>query len=432
MAEDVVAEGGRVVYCGPSHVGRLRHAMKSGQIPPFRNAQFILSGGMPIWHPSVFHADLASAKHVVMVAGDFRFGNQIMSDPDRINIDDPSNTFMQARNIDRGLITPDNDKFLFEFALAQLRRIVDKAEGRMRIIFWDLFGREVFNRHAGRYLESGVYRHPIWNLDEVEARFPEHAAGLSRIIHERDLRSLYVDQNCHPSLKGFRFMTALAHGTPPEAALAQARALDGHLADGLYAGAGPCVIFGRSVFVSFLKDLLADGAAAVPPGWRITDDEGEVDRALAQGVKVVEVSALSPRTGMPPDRWAYNVQRALAKSRRRREHANFQIVFWEAWVREVLARRGGARSPDVASQDPSQSYAAIEAAFEGAAVRLSELPEDVPLGCVELNVKRNPTQLGLFVLSRLVENRRVSARDLKSYRDVVFSHFKQAYPQSQP
>ncbi|MBF0817689.1 hypothetical protein E4U02_14880 [Microbacterium paludicola] len=150
-----------VVLAGPSHVTRLRFAIDQGETaPPRREVVFHDRPGESVASPFFQEpAVVEGAEDVVLMVGDFRFGNRRLVDdrqPGAYN------------GIEKDLISRANDRALYADSLAALDRIVEQKPS-IRLLFWCLAGRELQNRLEGRYMSGGEYRHPVWNLADVES-----------------------------------------------------------------------------------------------------------------------------------------------------------------------------------------------------------------------------------------------------------------------
>lgn len=251
---------------GPSHAIRWNWHVRDGVVKcdlPSENIQGL--GGAPIWSKRMF--DIAS-KHVskggtlLVMVGDFRFGNAIALAPEK-----NAGTLFQDGflGIDATALTPEIDRKMLARGLAGVQSWVNSFGPKARFIFWDLFGRQVFDRLAGRHIAEGRYQHPVFNYAETVAQFAKAdivdlAPLLRQPIHE--VRRLFIDQSCHPSQIGYVFLNeVLCKGRDVQTAYRNAVS---EIETALLALArkvatvkgGPVLITGRSVWLETLAGYM--------------------------------------------------------------------------------------------------------------------------------------------------------------------------------
>lgn len=146
--------------------------------------------------------------HILMVP-DFRFGNGIELDAAAASGPVQQDGFL---GITPTALTTEIDRRMLERGIATLRIWNERFGRRTRYIFWCLFGRQVHDRVAGKYLADGRYQHPVFNYDEVTAALPELdivdlAPLLRRPMH--DVRRLFLDSSSHPSQVGYLLLNGL-------------------------------------------------------------------------------------------------------------------------------------------------------------------------------------------------------------------------------
>lgn len=146
---------------------------------------------------------IQAGKNIWLVVPDFRFGIEFFRDHA-----DFSGTGMFVSGygmIKRDMITPERDAILYQNATQVLDYYVARYGLRIKFIFWCLAVRELRNRITGKYTSpSGSYRHPIWNYQDLLARYKSNTVDIWPITHDFD--SFIVDQQGHPSTKGMAFI----------------------------------------------------------------------------------------------------------------------------------------------------------------------------------------------------------------------------------
>jgi hypothetical protein len=172
-----------MLFTGPSHAHRLRHAARTRQLPAIFG-DVVGVGGMPIWSPRI-KPYLDQYKMAFHVVGDFRFGNRALSKySDSGDIVRSGEEFLA---IDKDHISPDGDAIMRDAALISLREMSRSTKNKF--LFWDLSIREGENRASGHYINDGSYRHPTWNLSDVLDEFPNSS------VDTRDLAGwIYIAQ----------------------------------------------------------------------------------------------------------------------------------------------------------------------------------------------------------------------------------------------
>lgn len=221
--------GERLVIVGPSHVPRWKHlVLRCGWTPPAPDTVFIGDGGHPVWEAGAFAQCRAlvtdPADRILLIVGDFRFGNRILAEPDRLAAAQP---FAAGyTHVDRSLITPANDLRLKGLCLAALAAWKQQFGAQLRICHWTLAINTLRNRMAGRHLRpDGSYHHPTWNLGEFElfgGDLLDHGVFLAGdpAVYGR----LFIDRDVHPSPLGYSYLGGLCRGLDHAAAFAAADA----------------------------------------------------------------------------------------------------------------------------------------------------------------------------------------------------------------
>lgn len=228
-------------------------------------------GGAPIWSKRMFdiarkHASKGGS--LLVMVGDFRFGNPIALAPEK----DARTLFQDGfLGIDATALTPEIDRKMLARGLAGVQSWVNSFGPKARFIFWDLFGRQVFDRLAGRHIAEGRYQHPVFNYAETVAQFAKAdivdlAPLLRQPIHE--VRRLFIDQSCHPSQIGYVFLNeALCKGrdvlTAYRDAVSEVETALFALARKVATAKGsPVLITGRSVWLETLACYMGQSGMA--------------------------------------------------------------------------------------------------------------------------------------------------------------------------
>lgn len=176
-------------------------------------------GGAPIWSKKLF--ETAKEKAIMpgrlgVIVGDFLFGNRIcMSSVDQ-NTDLMQDGFL---GIDATVLNSENDTKMLERGLKGVLAWHQYFGQRVRFIFWSLFGRQILDRLAGRYLSKNRYKHPTFNYSDITSRLPgvdivDLAPLLLLPVHE--VSRLFIDGSSNPSYIGYLLLDALlVEGVPP-------------------------------------------------------------------------------------------------------------------------------------------------------------------------------------------------------------------------
>ncbi|WP_137405729.1 hypothetical protein [Sphingobium sp. MP9-4] len=195
---------------GPSHAIRWSWHVRDDVVPcQLPSDQIIGLGGAPIWSGTLL--DKASSRadeqavFGVMVP-DFRFGNGICLDPLAQFGSVVRDGFL---GIDSRAMTIAHDRAMLDRGMAGMEEWHRRFGKRVRYVLWCLFGRQVHDRMAGKHISTGVYRHPVFNYNDVVNAFPyldivDLSSLLKWPIHE--LRRLYIDSSSHPSQIGYLFL----------------------------------------------------------------------------------------------------------------------------------------------------------------------------------------------------------------------------------
>lgn len=198
---------------GPSHVVRMQWHIRDGILPiSLSQDQLIGIGGAPVWSKSLFERTFCAAgdaKRIALIVPDFRLGNGIELDSKARGGPVLRDGFV---GITAAALTTENDQRMLERSMAALHLWHERFGGRVRYIFWSLFGRQVHDRLAGKYINGGRYHHPVFNYDEITAALPElDIIDLSPLLRRpmHDVRRLFIDTSSHPSQVGYLMLKGL-------------------------------------------------------------------------------------------------------------------------------------------------------------------------------------------------------------------------------
>lgn len=316
------------VIAGPSHASRLRMAYETGEVaPPLSSVEWLERPGESMLSPYFRESPIFSRqRRALLFVTDFRLGNRRTVAPEHPKA---------YSGIDGSLIGPKYDKKLFDESIDFLDSIVSRNPD-IRLLFWSLFGREYLNRRSGRYFASGAYRHPVWNLEEVEGRYPRNSLPLHPLIEHPRASSLFSDDSAHPSWLGNEVVTRLVDSpASPEV-----------LFDEVLRTASapvitlprPTIFTGHSVWINRVKRMMETSLvsvnnvrfASIREAIESTSEvSGECDYAFISGVRgstAEEMRILSRQLG-------------VAERLSRASRGEVRMVFWEARAAAAKARR---------------------------------------------------------------------------------------------
>lgn len=330
----------KVIIVGPSHTVRWEHAVKSGGMPPpFPSTLFVGGGGLPVWNGETYRTVKRLAGNdvkILLIVGDFRFGNSIF---DNENIDRLGYPFADGfRNIDKRFIGTEFDKALFQRSLSALDIWRSTFGTSLGVVHWTLLNRRTEDVFNNRHLASGQYKHPIWDYNVVASEDLRALAPAPMPI----LRSLYIDDNLHPSPVGYFYLENRLKGLPPADAL---RAAIKRLSDVVVGAVGssksPTLICGDSIWIeSACRILFGEPLKAL--------DKMNVYIRYLRLEQALETSATlgASRVVFIPDlgRGAENFShRKVVEIEKRYGAGNagreFRCYPWEAIARQFVSRR---------------------------------------------------------------------------------------------
>lgn len=202
---------------GPSHAIRWSWHVRDGVVRSALPAERIIGfGGAPVWSKRLFEQAqqvVSAGAAVGLIVGDFRFGNSVLMYGAEAEVPLFQDGYL---GIDaRAMTREGGDARMRERGIAALRVWQDTFGDKVCFLFWDLFGRQVHDRMAGRHISGGRYRHPTFNYAEIVAAFPRARIAdleplLRRPMHE--LQRLFIDASNHPSQIGYLLMERMFCG----------------------------------------------------------------------------------------------------------------------------------------------------------------------------------------------------------------------------
>lgn len=410
-------------WLGPSHIVRLEQAVKTEQVFLPHDPIFIAAGGLPSWSNKVqSFKHFSNSDSINYVIGDFRFGNTIFSAVKTIDMSVGFEFNKNFTGISKEFIDLDRDRQLLNLSLFALDRLIDKFQNSIKLLFWDLFIREYENRKNEKYYINGKYHHPTWNLKEINKMYTKNSPDLSSLLGYNSISSLYVDKNAHPSLKGFLFMSKVFEGISPEKALEISNDLQKELTVEIFAKLDKKIaISGQSSFCKSVQSLQSQGSIILPSGCFFVDRK-EIVNTLKSGTPVYYFPPLRNDCDLDIDQWFEKIKSNFKEIELYSEFSHFRVVFWDSWARESISFREEAYRW-FRPTSYLRSYAFLENSFPEVTIKLSRFTRQQMDSMIELNVGLQPTQKGIFMLFKLIENGRFSLIDEMQYTSILKKHF---------
>ncbi|MGY5765378.1 hypothetical protein ACXET9_09260 [Brachybacterium sp. DNPG3] len=315
----------QVAVAGPSHARRFRHAIATGQIArPHRSILWNDLAAASMLHPYFRECEFSKSPTPALVfVPDFRLGNLSLENPE-----DPE----AYLSVEKRLITKECDALMCERVLERVDE-VREANPRARFVFWCLGWRELNNRANGRYFDSGTYRHPIWNLSEVEGRFGDSVITLSSVFDHPMGKMLHIDGSGHPSYVGLELYRNLVDEPDVDVSV--------HLDRIAAYGARPLlvlpkdmVITGDSIWLKALELYISKGLVKLHPQTRIASQEDLLSGEVGQTRRVLYVSRMQPegRQGRQDD----GGSSLVALSALEKKGYDVLVFCWDSRAEEVL------------------------------------------------------------------------------------------------
>lgn len=261
-----------LILAGPSHVVALNHAYMSGAAStPVRPLVWHYQSGTAGFAPFFTESDFANHDlKTLFIVPEMRLGNRMIAAPDG----PPA-----FQGIDQSLINPEIDSFILG-RLENVLRGVRAANPSCRFIYWSLAGRERANIAKGNYVTEGGYRHPTWNLSDVEGITGDATVSLREVIGHPLSGALYIDDGNHPSVLGVELLTRIVDD-PETPAMDHFRTLLSETQRPVFYSKEPLAISGGSAWLSTLRDhadrglLRVDSSVSYWPRERVNELAGK-------------------------------------------------------------------------------------------------------------------------------------------------------------
>ena len=382
-----------ITVAGPSHARRYRNAVEVGRLaPPRRPIAWMDIASASMLHPQFRSASFANEPEPALVfVPDFRIGNRSLRDPEATQ---------SYIGVAKELISPENDRRIYANIMDEVLRIRD-ANPEARFLFWCLGGREYMNRVRGAYNTPQGYRHPVWNLGEVEDAVGDRVISLQPMFEHPLAPMIHIDGSAHPSNVGldlFRRMT----DRPDVPVDAHLDAIAADLQRPVIQIPKDTVLSGDSHWLEALRLYASKGLVRLAPGVRTRTVDELLEQDPGDRPRVLFISNLVTAHGddaaAPIDRTVATVEALLAKG------YNPRIFVWES--RAIGAMDARRRYPP---RDPRSTQSLHEALaqrglrgrliFEGGSTPSFIRPRDVE---VSHPVGPMPTLDGLLAVVRAI------------------------------
>ncbi len=373
----------KVKFFAPSHGLRLLEAMSTGQVPKLdATVQVIAKAGVPIWF-DFFNEQIRDSKSTIyfLMIGDFRFGNRIcegMTDKD---------------GIDKNLITPINDQFLYDKTIIYLEKIY---KNNICILFWDLACSENENIKSRKYYFGSKYKHPTWNLEACENNFFHKTIKLSPLLKDGLLDALYIDKSKHPSLLGYIFLQELIlkiHN--------MTRPTDIDIFDTYYSAKDKITKFfnelpkskntviGDSTFINHTYYFRNRGIIdkSFTSNKVTLSDISEFVNSVSSDTPIVYV------TDIIFDGDINGYDNRIMRLEKQLKNKNVKLIFWKAWSNEVNKSRNIGKQTD---KRFLFSYYALEKLFTQVLVEMPPSDSVEAQSLVEISQDCQPTLKGML------------------------------------
>jgi len=203
---------------GPSHVNRIQKYLND-QILVVNETYFLFGiAGAPVWNLDFSQKidELSSScQRLVVMVGDFRFGNSIIEDIKGGSHQELVNNYI---GINKKYLDAESSLILKEKCMNAIQKLEERHTGKIYFLFWDLAFRQVLDRLDGKYITNGgKYNHPFFNYSsDVNSvlKTSDHLIDIEYIlsISMHKARRLIIDRSCHPSWIGCNFILNLLRG----------------------------------------------------------------------------------------------------------------------------------------------------------------------------------------------------------------------------
>lgn len=208
----------KYLVAGPSHTARWWQRIQWKQFPkPHSMVHLYFEPGGAIFSKKMYQYiknHIESVDIVYLLVPDFRFGNGILKKYETI-----PNLFMDGfTHPSKELISQKNDEIMFQYALKVLDQYIVEFDEKIRFVFWCLNYREAENKKKNKYLNAeGIYSHPVWNSELLYKRYSQNMIDISFL--QSRIEEFTLDEQGHPSLKGYAFLHYLFKSTSSQEAL---------------------------------------------------------------------------------------------------------------------------------------------------------------------------------------------------------------------
>ncbi|GAA2013757.1 hypothetical protein GCM10009755_26800 [Brevibacterium samyangense] len=276
------------VVAGPSHIVHLRRAIDMGEVAaPRADVKWVGARAVSLFHP-MFESEefFSNPLPSLLLIPDFRIGNRTFGNPSH-----PA----WYSGIEKRFVTPEIDRKMYRKTMETVKRVRD-ANPHCHFLFWSLAGREFTNMQSGRYMDSGQYRHPIWNLAEAEAEIGDNVISLQPLLSHRLAERMFKDSQLHPTNFGYRFLRSVIDDVAHLGASDTARQLDvlaGNLEIPVIDFGRPTVLTGTSAWNRTLSYYLKKGMAELGPNVEFVPDVSQIPPQQGGSKDFVWISGLS-------------------------------------------------------------------------------------------------------------------------------------------
>lgn len=308
----------KTLVIGPSHVVRWANAIKNNILPEIDNVDFYGKTGAPIWSDFLQkkEKDFNKYEEIIIFVGDFRLGNKFLLDNSN-----PKNQY----GIDKESINIEVDRSLYKKVLDKCNDIIkSNKKNNIKLIFWSLSGRENKNKKKKSYIIDGVYKHPIWNLSEIEKKFKKE-----NVISMQDVNcdNFFIDESNHPSYQGYSFLYSVFFGK-------KTVVQDSIDIDSL--SNKNTIICGDSKFIKTINDYIdlniISGEKKIEIGLNKVES---LLKNVEKDKKVIFFSNVRSHKGND-DLFLKRINKILNL---KEKFKNIEFVLWEAFAQEILSER---------------------------------------------------------------------------------------------
>jgi hypothetical protein len=362
---------------GPSHINRWIESIRCNVIPTLNNLKLIGRGGSAIWSQflSQYEKDFDSYEKIVYIVGDFRFGNRSLLDDSL-----PRN----HHGIDKNLINHENDIILFSKCIEKIKSLINSKNGhKIKFIFWDLALREHNNKRLNKFVNNGVYNHPIWNLQDVENIFSENVLSLST-LEENILDKMYIDSSNHPSIWGYKLLHWLVEGHQSE------NFSINKISPSLFFNQNEIIYAGDSIFVKYVNDFINRGIVKFQNFVNLKQSDLISFAQKNHSKEIIFISSLSCND----DNILFFLKRINSLIRiTNMFNSRIKIIFWEAYAKEIIGSREN-KYQHLSSNYYLNRHENFKSHFELDSYH-PKIDTIDSQGLVELNINLQPTLKGI-------------------------------------